>query len=105
MGAYIRIPLQPRAQRFSIALGDATFNLRTTYNDVEEGGWILDIGDADGAVLLAGIPLLTGADLLQQYRYLDLGGSLFVTTDRDTGDVPTYDGLGITSHLYFVTTN
>ncbi len=29
-------------------------------------------------------------------------GSLFVTTDRGAGEVPTFDGLGATSHLYFI---
>lgn len=97
------IPLLPRGQRFSISLASVTYNLRVTWNDAEEGGYILDIGDAVGNILVAGIPLVTGADLLAQHVHLGIGGSLFVTTDRDTGDVPTFDGLGVTSNLYFVT--
>jgi len=97
------IPLLPRGQRLTIALADVTYNLRVTWNDAEEGGYTLDIGDASGNVLLAGAPLVTGSDLLAQHRHLGIGGSLFVTTDRDTGDVPTFDGLGLTSQLYFVT--
>lgn len=100
---FTRIPLLPQAQKFTIALAGTVYNMRVTYNAAAEGGWTLDIGDANGAVLIAGIPLVTGADLLQQHRHLGIGGSLFVTTDRNTGDVPTFDGLGVTSQLHFVT--
>jgi hypothetical protein len=62
----------------------------------------MDIGDENGTILVAGIPLVSGADLLSQYRYLGFPGGLFVTTDRGAGEVPTFDGLGATSHLYFI---
>ncbi len=97
------IPLLPRGQRFTISLDVTTYNVRVTWNDAEEGGYTLDLGDETGAIIVAGIPLVTGADLLAQYRHLGFSGALFVVTDRDTGDVPTFDGLGVTSHLYYVT--
>lgn len=97
-----RIPLVPYAQILTLTLADTVYSLRLTFNTQGEGGWILDIADANRAVLLAGLPLVTGADLLAQHRHIGIGGALFVTTDRNTGDVPTYDGLGTTSQLTFV---
>jgi hypothetical protein len=45
--------------------------------------WCLDIMDSTGADLIKGIPLITGADLLAQYRYLGLGFSLMsIATTR-----------------------
>ncbi|HDS4945079.1 TPA: hypothetical protein QHY57_005346, partial [Klebsiella pneumoniae subsp. ozaenae] len=43
--------------------------------------WCLDIMDSTGADLIKGIPLITGANLLAQYRYLGLGFSLYVNCD------------------------
>lgn len=97
------IPVAPGGQRFVISLDDTSYNVRVTWNDAEEGGYVIDFGDITGAIIVAGIPLVTGADLLAQYRHLGFTGALFVVTDRDTGDVPTFDGLGVTSHLYYVT--
>lgn len=104
MSAVYEIPLRPsQAAIFTITLADILYNMRLTYDAAQDGRWILDIGDANQIPLVAGIPLVTGVDLLAQYRYLGFGGSLVVTTDRGAGEVPTFDGLGVTSHLYFVT--
>lgn len=102
-GVPVQFPIVPsQAQRFKLDLGATTYNFRLTYNDASDGGWILDIGDENGGALLAGIPLVSGVDLLAQYQYLGFGGSLVVTTDRGAGEVPTFDGLGVTSHLFFI---
>jgi hypothetical protein len=99
----VEIPLTPsQAQRFTVTLSGVLYNMRFTYDIAQDRCWILDIGDADGALLVAGIPLVTGVDLLSQYRYLGIPGALLVTTDRGAGEVPTWDGLGVTSHLYYV---
>ncbi len=68
------IPLLPRGQRFTISLDGTTYNVRVTWNDAEEGGYTLDLGDETGAIIVAGIPLVTGADLLAQYRHLGFSG-------------------------------
>jgi hypothetical protein len=52
---------------------------------------------------LPGLALVTGADLLAQYAYLNLGFSLVVGTDIAGQENPTKADLGITSHLYVVT--
>lgn len=102
MSGITQIPLRSGGQRFSISLAGTTYNMRVMWNDAEEGGYTLDIGDATGTIIVAGIAMVTGANLLAQYNHLDFGGALYVTTDRNTGDVPVYSGLGTTSQLYFV---
>lgn len=100
----LEIPLTAEPQTFAIALGDTTYQLTLSYRDAVGGGWILDIADVDGAPLLCGVPLVTGADLLVQYRYMNFGGELNVQTDSDIDAVPTFDNLGTVSHVYFTAT-
>jgi hypothetical protein len=96
------IPLIPsQAQKFLIALGLQTYTLDFNWNDQQEGGWVMDIGDSEGTPLAAGIALVTGADLLGQFGYLEIPGTLTVQTDHDLYAVPTFDNLGVNSHLYF----
>lgn len=95
------IPLTPSPQRFNISLNGVEYQLTFMWNNVN-GSWILDIADNTGAVILSGVPLITGADLLAQYGYLNFGGQLRVTTDNSPNAVPTYANLGINGHLYFV---
>lgn len=104
MATVSEIPLTPsRATIFTVTLSGAAYGMRLTYDDAQDGCWILDIADEGNALLVAGIPLVTGVDLLAQYTYLGIPGALLVTTDRGAGEVPTFDGLGVTSHLYYVT--
>jgi hypothetical protein len=101
--ARIELPVVPsQSQRFRQDLGGATYNFRLTYNAAQDGCWVMDIGDENSVVLVAGIPLVSGVDLLAQHRHLGFTGSLVVTTDRGAGEVPTFDGLGETSHLFFI---
>lgn len=116
MPLFYEIPLSGAPQRFTIALPDETnapdgvngYTLTFQYRDAtaDQGGgcgWTIDIADAAGNNLLCGVPLITGADLLGQFAYLDLGGHLAVTSDGEPDAVPTFDNLGSGSHLYWVT--
>lgn len=104
MATYTEIPLSPsQAALFSVSLAGVPYQMRLTYDTAQDGCWMLDIGDANGALMVAGIPLVSGVNLLAQYAYMQFGGALICTTDRGAGEVPTFDGLGVTSHLYFVT--
>lgn len=94
------IPLIPVNQQFSISLGDVTVNMRILWRDA--AGWVLDLMDSSGAMLAAGLPLVPGADLLGQYRYLGINGLLVIASDVVAEEYPTKDNLGISSHLYFV---
>lgn len=95
------IPLTSVSQKFAIQLAGATYNLTVSWNTAPTGGWVLDIADSNDEPLVAGIPLVTGADLLAQYEYLNFGGQLLVQTDYDAFAVPQYGNLGTQSHLYF----
>jgi len=104
MSNFFKIPLIPGApQTFSVTLGQAVYQMTLRYRNTAEGGWILDIADQSGKAIVSGIPLVTGADLLAQYGYLNFGGQLCVQTASDPDAVPTFDNLGADASLYWVT--
>lgn len=102
--ATYEIPLSPTPQTFGIVLAQVAYNVTVQWRDADQGGWVLDLADENNVLIVGGIPLVTGADLLEQFDYLAIGGSLIVQTDHDTDAVPTFANLGVSSHLYFVTT-
>lgn len=95
------IPLIAAAQSFSVTLVGVTYSMKVRWC-VPSACWILDIADTNDVPIVSGIPMITGADLLEQYGYLGIGGMLFVQTDNDTNAVPTYDNLGSLGRLFFV---
>jgi hypothetical protein len=96
------IPLVSRPQKFGVSLAGVFYNMTVRWN--EPGGcWMLDIADVNDVLVVGGIPLVNGVDLLDQYGYLNFGGQLIVVTDFDASAPPTSSNLGSQSHLYFVT--
>lgn len=73
------IPLTAEAQSFDIALAGVTYHMRLYWNAVLHC-WVLDILTEDQTPLVLGIPIVTGIDLLAQYRYLGFSGHLIVQT-------------------------
>lgn len=71
--------------------------------------WTVDFYDITGMIgILAGVPLVTGCDLLEEYGYLPLGATAIFTVmsigpavSPDT--VPTFTSLGGDGHLYVTT--
>lgn len=102
MASVFEVPLDSQPQSFQIDLAGVQYSMSLNWRDAPQGGWFLDLSDASGNLLIGGIPLVTGADLLAQYAYLGIGGELWVQTDGDPAAVPTFDNLGSESHLYFV---
>lgn len=96
------VPLSPQPQRFSVPLAGLTYNLKVRWC-ATAACWMLDIADAEGNPIVQGIAIITGADLLEQYAYLGIGGQLIAQTDHNVDAVPTFDNLGDIGHLYFVT--
>lgn len=95
------IPLQPQAQRFTIILeGNVQYAMVVTWNKYSSS-WILSIYDNNDVALIEGAPLVTGADLLEQFEYLGIGGQLIVQSDGVTDAVPTFENLGSVGHLYY----
>lgn len=103
MSVPYEIPLSPEPQIFNITLGGTEYQLMLYWNAFA-ACWMLDIADSTGATkILSGLTLVTGADLLSQYPYLNFGGQLIAQTDGDIYTPPTFDNLGTTGHLYFIT--
>lgn len=96
------IPLSAEPQTFKIPIGGTTYGLTVRWN-VPNASWIIDIADASGNPIVSGIPMVTGADLLEQFGYLSFGFQLIAQTDNSPDTVPTFDAMGTTAHLYAVT--
>ena len=95
------IPLSPDNQQFTAAINGVNYSILTLWRD--DAGWIIDLQDSSGADIVTGIPLVTGANLLAQFSYLNLGFGLAVICDDPAQDYPTKTDLGINSHLLAVT--
>ncbi|WP_431207513.1 phage baseplate plug family protein [Burkholderia cepacia] len=103
MTTFYEIPLTPDPQTFTVTLSGVIYRLTVQYRAAGGTGWILDVADANGNPMVNGIPLVTGTDLLGQYAYLGFGGRLWVQGAASPDDVPTFDDLGVGSHLFWVT--
>lgn len=103
MTTFYEIPLTPDPQTFTVTLSGVIYRLTVQYRSAGGTGWILDVADANGNPLVSGIPLVTGIDLLGQFAYLGFGGRLWVQGGADPDDVPTFDDLGVGSHVFWVT--
>lgn len=99
--ATYEIPLSPIPQRFAVQLGGVPLHLTVAWRNVGGAGWVLDIDDETDAPIVRGIPLVTGANLLQQFGHLGIAGELWCQTDGDVFAVPTFANLGVDSHLFF----
>ncbi len=95
------IPLQAENQQFNISLNGTTYILKLRWN-VFAACWILYISDSSGDPILSGVPLITGADLLEQLGYLGIGGALVVQSTDNPDLVPNYSTLGTTGNLFFL---
>lgn len=97
------IPLKSIPQQLRISILGTVYILTVQWCSPAQT-WLLDIQIAGSlAYVLRAIPLVTGADLLAQYRYLGIGCSLIVQTDHATLTQPTFSNLGKTAHLFVVT--
>lgn len=101
MSQVLEIPLTAQSQSFQITLSGRAYRMAVTWR--EPFGWFMDIALVDGTMLVAGVPLVTGVDLLAQYVYLGIPGKLVVLSDGDPFAAPAFDNLGASAHLYYVT--
>lgn len=90
------IPLTPSSQTLTIAINTHTYYI--TINWIGNA-YVVNLYDGLKNPILLGIALVTGMDLLKSYAYLALGFSLFIKTDVNKYLIPTYDTLGVSSHL------
>src|SRR5262245_56287224 len=76
MTAYT-IPFSGLPESFLISIVGVTYSFSIRFND-RCPAWVLDISDVGGSLLVGGIPLVTGVNLLAQYGYLNFGFALIV---------------------------
>jgi len=98
----LQVPLINQPQTLTIALAGIIYQLFVYWNDQAQC-WQIDIADNQGNWLVRGIAMVTGANLLEQYGYLNFGGQLIAQTTNLPDDVPTFVNLGTLGNLYFVT--
>jgi hypothetical protein len=98
----VEIPLKATPQKVGVTLNTVDYQLVVVWNDQNQT-WVMDILDSNGENLACGLPLVTANDLLEQLRYLGFNGQMIVQTDFNATAIPTFENLGNTSHLYFVT--
>lgn len=96
------IPLTNAPQTFQINLANVDYTMTVKWNDQMQS-WILDLADSANNMLAAGMPFVTGADLLEGLEYLGLNGTLIVYVNGLPYQVPTLDDLGADANLYFQT--
>jgi hypothetical protein len=97
----VEIPLQPTPQKLGVTLNGVSYQLQVVWNDQNQS-WVMDIMDSNSNPIAMGLPLVTADDLLEQFEYLGINGQMIVQTDFNATQVPTFENLGITSHLYFL---
>lgn len=103
MTTILEIPLSSDGQIFTITLSGTDYTMTVQWRNAISM-WLLDVADASGNPLVSGLPLVTGANLLEQFGYLGFQGGLWVQGADDPDSLPTYDDLGTGSKLYWVTT-
>jgi hypothetical protein len=96
------IPLSPTPQRFNAALAGVVYQFTLYWVEKVAQSWQIDISDSAGTLLIAGVPLLPGADILAQHKWLNFPGELWVLCDYNEQAAPLFTDLGINSHLYFI---
>jgi hypothetical protein len=95
------VPTASLFQTFNISLAGVNYKMTFKWNE-QNNSWILDIADSAGNALVSGVPIITGADLLEQYAYLGINGNLLAQTDHNPNAVPTFENLGSTGHLFYL---
>lgn len=99
------VPLISLPQQFQVTLSGVDYRVRLTWCWPIQC-WIMDMYAADTLEpILLGNAVVTGADLLAQFAYLDFPGALVVQTDHDRLAMPTFDNLGTLSHIFYLPYN
>lgn len=98
MAEIIEIPLSSQNQQFSIRLGGRNYRIRLIHRQF--CGWVADMMDQAGTEIFTGVPLVSGTDILEPYRYMGFNGSLIFVCDETTGEL-SFSEFGRKNRLYF----
>lgn len=98
MADITEIPLSPQNQRVSIRLGGRNYRIRLVYRQF--CGWVADMMDQAGTDIFTGVPLVSGTDILEPYRYMGFNGSLIFVCDETAGELSLSE-FGRKNRLYF----
>jgi len=98
------IPLIASPQLFNITLAGTLYTMTCRWNG-EMPAWTLDVANGTtNEVLFLGLPLVTGVDLLAQFRCFVFGGALVAETPGGEANVPATEfNLGTESFVFFIT--
>ena len=104
MSTVYELPLTPTPQTFRALFPSGRYFVRFIYCDSLEPCWLMDLSDAiTGDPIIAGVPLVPGVDLLEEYAYLNFNFKMWCTVDGDPAGVPNFDDLGTSGHVWIET--
>ena len=86
------IPLQPQKTKFNCVLDvdNKSLNLffETDYNSIS-GTWLMTIKDNTGKELISKLPLIPAENILEQFRYLQIGSAFLVPVVKVESEYPS----------------
>ena len=71
--------------------GNTSLRFRLMYNELA-GYWVVNIS-RNGETLLAGLPMVPAQDILEQFKYLEIGSAWIVPRSRVAEEWPSYGTL------------
>jgi hypothetical protein len=97
MASFIPITLAPSSE-FDIPLEDGDFLITVRWMGIS-GSWVIDI-EKEGVVLIDGLRLVLGTDLVSQFNF---GIGIWVMLDlTNTGEDATRNNLGTNIKLLYI---
>ena len=97
-----RIPVTSSNQEFNVILDGIRYALNLYWNKPMML-WVLDFKNTDtGEMLANGVPMVTGCDVLEQFKYLGFTGSLVAYLDSSL-EPPKHADLDGGGRFYFIT--
>lgn len=97
-----RFPLISENQEFDISVINRELKFFLRWNNVY-GYWFFDIYEQKTlAPLILSLPITSGVNLLEGYRYVGLDVEMYLYTQGDEFKEADYDSIGKTSNVFLV---
>lgn len=97
-----RIPLVAEPQSFDMSIGELSLTISVVWNEELPAWEMTALNTLTSEFLFNALPLVTGVDLMEQFKHLGIEGKVFVYTNGDADAVPTLTNLGVESHMYYL---